>query len=250
MQLIKLIALTLATAVSDVAAYKILGNNVNCRSGPGTQHGVVRSYNKGHDVQLTCQTHGENIFGLTLWDKTTNNCFVSDYYVETGTPNMVVKECNSDSGGGGSSSSYQGRISRSEIISRGRYWTSRHVPYSQQRTYPDAQGRRYRTDCSGFVSMALHASAPGYNTVSLTSIARSISSSDLKPGDFVGTLGAGTGGDAGHVVLFLSWVGGSRSRYDALECNGSQGCVQSRFSVGWGVGGRTAKPYRYTRVID
>lgn len=249
MQLIVALTLTLAAAVSRVAAYPITDNNVNCRSGPGTSHGVVRSYNKGHDVTLTCQTYGENIFGNSLWDKTTDGCYVSDYYVHTGTPNMVVKECGS-SGGGGGTSSYQGTIKRSEIISRGRYWTSRHVPYSMQRTYPDPQGRNYRTDCSGFVSMALHASAPGYNTVSLPSIAKSIGWNDLKPGDFVGTLGAGTGGADGHVTLFLSWVDSSRKAYNSLECKGTDGCVQWKRSVGWKVGSHTAKPYRYTKVVD
>ncbi|KAK3994427.1 hypothetical protein QBC44DRAFT_391682 [Cladorrhinum sp. PSN332] len=242
--------LTLATSLSLVTAYPITGDAVNCRKGPGTSYDVVKTYKKSTDVKLTCQTNGENINGNTLWDKTTDGCYVSDYYVRTGSNNMVVKACDSGSGSGSGDSSYQGKIKRSEIISRGRYWVNKHVPYSMSRNYPDPKGRNYRTDCSGFVSMALHASAPGYNTVSLPSIATPISWSQLKPGDFVGTLGAGTGGAAGHVTLFLSWADSGKTKYNTLECKGGDGCVQYKRSVGWKVGSFTAKPYRYEKVID
>lgn len=246
MQLTSL-ALTLAAAVSMVAAYPISGDNVNCRSGPGTSYSVVKTYKKGVDVKLTCQTHGENINGDTLWDKTTDGCYVADYYVKTGTSSMVTGEC----GGGGGTSSYEGKIKRAEIISRGEYWISRHVPYSMNAVYPDPQGRKYRTDCSGFVSMALHAMAPGYSTVTLPQIAREIKWSELKPGDFVGTLGAGTGGAAGHVTLFKSWADSAHKEYNTLECRGTAyGCVAYKRPVGWTDGGHVSKPYRYIHVVD
>ena len=151
--------------------------------------------------------------------------------------------------GGDDGSSTNGPISRSEIMSRAQFWIDRHVPYSQKATYPDPQGKRYRTDCSGFVSMALHSSAPGYSTVGLVDIARGISWDSLQPGDFVGTLGPGTGGDDGHVTLFNGWVdANTKKRYKTLECRGDKGCVASERPVGWSVGSHTAKPYRYTRV--
>ncbi|CEJ91537.1 hypothetical protein VHEMI07239 [[Torrubiella] hemipterigena] len=84
-------ALTFAGATQ---AYLINGDNVNCRSGPNTGSSIVRTYNKGHDVTLTCQTHGESINNDSLWDKTTDGCYVADWYVETHTGNMVVGECN------------------------------------------------------------------------------------------------------------------------------------------------------------
>ncbi|KAH6841111.1 hypothetical protein B0I37DRAFT_357924 [Chaetomium sp. MPI-CAGE-AT-0009] len=246
MQLTSLV-LTLAAAISTVAAYPITGDDVNCRSGPGTSYKSVKTYKKGTDVKLTCQTYGESISGNAIWDKTTDGCYVSDYYVKTGSNSMVTKECPIAGGGGGSQ--YNGPINRTEIISRGRYWVSRGVPYSMTKTYPDQQGRKYRTDCSGFVSMALHANAPGYNTVSLPAIAKAIKWADLKPGDFVGTLGEGTAGAAGHVTLFLSWADSAHKAYNTLECRGTYGCVQYKRNVGWKSGGFTAKPYRYTRVI-
>jgi len=247
MQLTSLV-LTLAAAVSTVAAYPISGDDVNCRSGPGTSYKVIKTYKKAAAVTLSCQTYGETISGNSIWDKTQDNCYVSDYYVKTGSNSMVVKECPSSGGGGGSA--YQGKINRTEIISRGEYWISRHVPYSMSKTYPDPQGRKYRTDCSGFVSMALHALAPGYSTVSLPDIAKAISWDDLKPGDFVGTLGAGTGGADGHVTLFKSWVDSTHKEYNTLECRGTAyGCVAFKRPINWKDGSHVAKPYRYTNVI-
>jgi uncharacterized protein YraI len=248
MQLTNL-ALALAAAFSMANAYAISGDGVNCRTGPSTNDAVVTSYPKGTDVKITCQTHGENIKGSTIWDKTSDGCYVTDYYVKTGSSSMVTGECGGGSSGGGTSS-YQGKISRKEIISRGQFWVSRHVPYSMNAEYPDPQGREYRTDCSGFVSMALHANSPGYNTVSLPEIAKAISWDDLQPGDFVGTLGPGTGGAAGHVTLFHSWADSSKKEYNTLECRGTYGCVAYKRAVGWKDGSFTSKPYRYIHVVD
>ncbi|KAK3308320.1 uncharacterized protein B0T15DRAFT_524137 [Chaetomium strumarium] len=245
--LLSSLALTLAAAVSAVAAYPISGDDVNCRSGPGTSYKVIKTYKKGTDVKLSCQAYGESINGNTLWDKTQDNCYVADYYVKTGSNGLVTKECAVKIGDG---SAYQGKINRTEILARANYWIARKVPYSMSAYYPDPQGRKYRTDCSGFVSMALHAYAPGYNTVSLPEVAKSIKWSELKPGDFVGTLGAGTGGAAGHVTLFKSWADKDKKNYNTLECMGSRGCVANKRPVGWKVGSFTAKPYRYEKVID
>src|SRR6266536_1233220 len=68
-------------------------------------------------------------------------------------------------------SGFNAPISRSEIISRGEYWISRHVPYSMDATYPDPEGTPYRTDCSGFVSMCIHITPPGLSTVTLPEVA-------------------------------------------------------------------------------
>ena len=162
------------------------------------------------------------------------------------------KCCEPSSGGGGGSggtSSIGGPISRSEIISRGEYWISRHVPYSQTASYPDPQGTHYRTDCSGFVSMALHASHPGLTTITLASIATEISWNDLQPGDFVGTLGPHTADQGSHVTLFLSWVDSTKKRYNSLECRGkAYGCIPYQRPIAWEDDGRVAKPYKYIHV--
>ncbi|OJJ55399.1 hypothetical protein ASPSYDRAFT_48601 [Aspergillus sydowii CBS 593.65] len=240
--------MTLAATLSVANAYKVTTDGLNCRKGASTSDASVTTYDNGEDVNITCQTNGESIQGNTLWDKTEDGCYVSDFYVKTGSDSMVTKDC--DGGSDSGSSSYQGEISRDEILERADYWISRHIPYSMSAYYPDPDGRKYRTDCSGFVSMALHASAPGLNTVSLPDIAKSISWDDLQPGDFVGTLGSGTGGADGHVTLFKSWTDSSKEKYNTLECQGTYGCVADKREVGWKVGSHTAKPYRYEKVKD
>lgn len=239
----QLLLLALFLAVPIVSAYPITGTTVNCRTGPSTSYEVVLAYKLGDDVRITCQTAGETIEGNYLWDFTTDGCYVTDYFVKTGSNGMVTKECDSSGGG------MNGMISRSEIISRGQYWIDRHVPYSMSATYPDPEGTLYRTDCSGFVAMALYASAPGYSTVELIDIGTQIAWNDLQPGDFVGTLGPGTGGDNGHVTLFHSWVDSTKKAYNTLECRGTAyGCVAYSRAVGWKDGTFTSKPYKYIHV--
>jgi hypothetical protein len=248
-----LFALALA-ALPLVSAYPIKSNTLNCRSGPSTGNKIVKTYNKGTDIKISCQTTGDSVSGNNLWDKTQDGCYVSDYYVKTGTNGMVAGQCGSTGGGGGGGSgggsSLGGKISRKEIMARGQYWVNKHIPYSMNRQAPDQQGRKYRTDCSGFVSMALHASSPGYSTVTLGQIATPIKYSNIKAGDLVGTLAAGTGGKYGHVVLFHSWANSAKTRYYTLECKGTDGCVKWTRYVGWKVGPVVAQPYRYKNVVD
>ncbi|KAK9482850.1 hypothetical protein V1527DRAFT_515482 [Lipomyces starkeyi] len=60
---------------------------------------VLGFNSKGQDVSITCQAPGTNVNGDTLWDKTSDGCYVSDYYVSTGTTGYVTSKCG---GGGGS----------------------------------------------------------------------------------------------------------------------------------------------------
>ena len=180
------------------------------------------------------------------------NCRWTSQCSGTTVPNLCPGpssfECCEPSSGG-SHSTIGGKISRSEIISRGESWISQHVPYSQTETYPDPEGIQYRTDCSGFVSMALHSSPPGRSTVTLPEIATEVTWDALQPGDFVGTLGAGTEGDSGHVTLFHSWADSTKKNYNSLECRGqAYGCVSYQRPIGWTDDGRTSKPYKYIQV--
>ncbi len=101
------------------------------------------------------------------------------------------------------------KISRSEVIARAQDWYTQSLTYSQTATHPDVDGTNYRTDCSGFVAMALHMSAPGLTTgqfpgssdVSLLSSSPS-ASTDLKAGDILDD-------PAEHMFLFDSWVSSS-----------------------------------------
>ena len=86
-----LIATLIATPFSS--AYLITGNDVNCRDGPSTSFQSIKTYAKGIDVTITCQTEGMNINGNTIWDKTSDGCYVSDYYVKTGSNDYVTDKC-------------------------------------------------------------------------------------------------------------------------------------------------------------
>jgi len=79
------------------AAYPITGNTVNCRTGPGTSYGVKLTYKKGKKVDISCQTSGTSVNGNNIWDKTSDGCYVADYYVKTGTNGYVTKKCSGGS---------------------------------------------------------------------------------------------------------------------------------------------------------
>ncbi|KAJ2101864.1 hypothetical protein GGI09_001535 [Coemansia sp. S100] len=77
-------------------AYRIYNaDTVNCRSSPSTGGSVVRTYKANDDVSLTCQTSGEDIKGNSLWDKTTHGCYISDYFIKTGSTGYVSGKCSS-----------------------------------------------------------------------------------------------------------------------------------------------------------
>ncbi|SNR28160.1 hypothetical protein [Actinomadura mexicana] len=110
---------------------------------------------------------------------------------------------------------------RSEVITRARMWhphSDERVPYSQTSTH-----NGYRTDCSGYVSMALGLPEPGTNTVGLTSsrYTERIGMSELKKGDLVmDALGSNT---TRHVVIFEKWADKEHSSYWAYEQRGRYG---------------------------
>jgi putative chitinase len=148
----------------------------------------------------------------------------------------------------GALSEVGGPITREEILARAQYWVDQNVPYSQSKYAPDEQGKSYRTDCSGLVSMALHLdSSP--NTVNLPDYLTPISWDELQPGDVVGTLGPGTGGDAGHVVLFNGWTDASHTAFKTLEeRGGGSGAVEGERKIGYKVGDFVSAPYRYNNL--
>ncbi|KAJ5164814.1 uncharacterized protein N7500_006644 [Penicillium coprophilum] len=104
MMLTPILALAFATLTPIVNAYPITGNVVNCRSGPGTSYSVVKSYKKGADVAITCQAAGTTVNGNEIWDKTSDGCYIADYYIRTGSSSYVTKKCGGGGGSGGGSS--------------------------------------------------------------------------------------------------------------------------------------------------
>lgn len=135
-----------------------------------------------------------------------------------------------------------GTKDRQEMIKRGNNWVERGVPYSQEAYTTDPNGKMYRTDCSGFVSMAWGLDQ-SYSTVTLPNVAHPISKDELQPGDILLKGGPGTAGDAGHVVMFNGWANESHTEYYLLEQAGGQGAISRKVSYPYG-GDSSYVPYR------
>ena len=104
-------------------------------------------------------------------------------------------------------------VSRQTILDRGQDWVNKNIPYDK--TYDG-----YRTDCSGFVSMAWGLPRPGHTTESLGGVSTTISKAQLQGGDAL--LCPGT-----HVTLFVSWADGGKTSYTMMEeGNSKDGCVK------------------------
>ncbi|OEV08148.1 NlpC/P60 family protein [Streptomyces sp. Amel2xB2] len=124
-------------------------------------------------------------------------------------------------------------ISRATVIKRAKTWLTaidgHQVPYSQSKTF-----KGYRTDCSGYVSMALKYGKPGTNTVGLASsqFTKKIKMSQLKKGDLI--IDAKGSNTTRHVVIFEKWTSAAHKSYRAYEQRGSYGTDHSTRSYGIG----------------
>ncbi|MET8083266.1 FG-GAP-like repeat-containing protein [Micromonospora sp. NPDC005197] len=105
-------------------------------------------------------------------------------------------------------SSVGGSISPTEVLSRAKYWYDNRgsIPYSQGGYYRDENGKNYRTDCSGFVSMAWHLST-SKTTYNMYTVSKQISKSDLQPGDILNSASQ-------HVILFKRWINQSTGTFE------------------------------------
>ncbi|PWK49445.1 VCBS repeat protein [Actinoplanes xinjiangensis] len=96
-------------------------------------------------------------------------------------------------------SSVNGPISRKEVMDRAEFWADLGQPYSQTTWSGDPQGKSYRNDCSGLVSMAWHVDGSfTTGTFPGSGLASPLGSlHDLKPGDAIHK--------DGHMELFAFW---------------------------------------------
>jgi len=159
-------------------------------------------------------------------------------------------------------------VTPTQVTRRAKVWTDLKVPYSQSR-YATVQGARittttvdprtlgYRTDCSGFVSMALALKTKSgtplsLDTASLPYRLRKISKSQLAKGDIVlrpkNALVDGKQVAYGHAVIFNGWTDSSRTYYWGLhESSSAHGAVRAK--IRWGRSGffseRGFAPYHY-----
>ncbi|MDA4791274.1 hypothetical protein NY602_05435, partial [Enterobacter hormaechei] len=62
-----------------------------CRSIPHITNGnIVKKYVYGAPVTITCTANGDEYAGYTLWDKTSDGCFLHDALIKTVTENPVA----------------------------------------------------------------------------------------------------------------------------------------------------------------
>jgi hypothetical protein len=92
-------------------------------------------------------------------------------------------------------------ITREQIIARAESWLHPPVPYSMN-AYKDG----YRTDCSGYVSMAWRTNG-NYWTGDLHTIGVPIAFTALRPGDMLLFHNLANPVDGSHVVIFHRWTG-------------------------------------------
>ncbi|BAJ29677.1 MULTISPECIES: hypothetical protein [Kitasatospora] len=143
-------------------------------------------------------------------------------------------------------SSVDGQITRGEVIQRAQYWYGKTIAYNQGATYPDSSGRAYRTDCSGYVSMAWHLGASP-STQGLPGYATEIPRSQLKAGDILNSF-------YDHVILFEKWDDAAHTTFSYY----SFGSTPVKHRTGISINAATFdshpngdyKAYRYNKIVD
>jgi hypothetical protein len=121
--------------------------------------------------------------------------------------------------------------STSQAAVRGNSWVAAKVSYSQKRYYSNTYGR-YRTDCSGFVSM-MWALTSSYTTRSLPKVSYAITKAQLRSGDILDSPGY-------HVVLFDAWANTAHTRYWGYEETPNPGATHHVIPYPYWSGHRTA----------
>lgn len=135
---------------------------------------------------------------------------------------------------------------RAAALARAQSWLSVGIPYSQERCYHNEYGH-YRTDCSGFVSMAwgVGGSGSGHWTGNLLDVSYVISRSALQPGD---ALLRHTGNvNENHVALFVRWADQAHTQPVVMEQTGSQNTIQDTWSSSYA---SLYTPVRYDHIVE
>ncbi|KAJ2155857.1 hypothetical protein GGF46_005555 [Coemansia sp. RSA 552] len=88
----KLSIAALGVLVTAAYSYSLndLSDRVNCRESPTTDSAIVKQYGTGDVFDIPCQVSGNRVFDYAIWDKTSDNCYIADYYVETGANSAYV----------------------------------------------------------------------------------------------------------------------------------------------------------------
>lgn len=238
-----LTGLTLIAQPAQAVAPGTTTEQLTIRSGTSTGTDALGQIPAGTTLDLECQTTGEAVQGTyasEYWAKVSYDGvdgYVSRAYV-TVPDASGLGECSGDPAPEDPDIS----ADRQEVLDRGQTWVDRNVPYSMEDYTNGPDGRQYRTDCSGFVSMA-YGLDTSYSTVTLTEHFTEIPKDDLQPGDIIGNLGPGSGGAAGHVVIFTGWTDDSHTTFNVIEQAGGVGGVARTHT--WGDSFWNQHAFRY-----
>ncbi|MFI5938561.1 hypothetical protein [Actinoplanes sp. NPDC051494] len=149
--------------------------------------------------------------------------------------------------------SYGGPISRHQVIARAADWLRRGIQYSQNNLdarWDVNRGRRYRPDCSGFVSMAwaLDTRRTGRALVTweLPAVSRPVGWNEMRRGDILLHLAPGNRA-AEHVRLIQAWANPSRSRVWIIEQSGRMHDMRRRV-ISVAEARKLYRPYRYLQI--
>ncbi len=133
-------------------------------------------------------------------------------------------------------------ITRSEIIARADTWMHPPVPYNQ-----DANKDGYRTDCSGYVSMAWKLPQNLW-TGNLDQVGVPIGYNDLKAGDMLLYHNLADPVNGSHVVLFERWTGAVGGDFYIYEQ--SPPATKHRLWSQAGYSRSLFKPFRYKNTVE
>ncbi|HEV8554871.1 MAG TPA: hypothetical protein VGR06_00550 [Actinophytocola sp.] len=141
------------------------------------------------------------------------------------------------------------QITRSQVIERAQSWLRPSVAYSQTDFHTNEYGT-YRTDCSGYVSMAWALPGKpqdrhgGLDTIGLAGVSRTIAKHQLRAGDvLLRTEGTGR---TRHATVFDRWADAARDAYWGFEQAGGLGTVHRVIAYPYG---NTSHGYRAVRFI-
>ncbi|KAI1831338.1 hypothetical protein DTO006G1_7245 [Penicillium roqueforti] len=85
-----ILALAFVALTPIVNAYPVTGSVIDCHSGPGASHSVVKTYEERADIEIVCQATGTTVDGSDIWHQTVDDCYVSDFSSD------VTEECPSE----------------------------------------------------------------------------------------------------------------------------------------------------------
>lgn len=218
------------------------------RAGTDVGSAFLTEIPSGTAIDVECQQRGQAISGTynsDWWAKVTydgHTGFASRAYISvpmgTSVPVCADTEPEPDPAG---------KITRAEVLQRAQTWVDQQVGYSMWNYHPDPDGVLYRTDCSGFVSMAYRL-GESYSTVTLGTQLTWIPKEELRLGDAVGNLGEGTGGANGHIVLFNGWTDETQTSFHTIEERGDAGAIKGVRT--WGSDQYTQNAWRYNHIGD